>query len=44
MNLILENLNVVGQATLDDTDSATFVFIDSPELAWVGGGDLANGY
>ncbi len=42
MNTIL-GFSDVAEATVD-TDYATLKFIDEPDLAWVGGGDLSNGY
>ncbi len=42
MTLNLEISNVADQAL--DTDCATLVFINEPELEWVGGGEMSNGY
>ncbi|MGI9024552.1 MAG: hypothetical protein ACR2GP_03065 [Burkholderiaceae bacterium] len=42
MNTILEFSDVVEVAV--DADCAILKFIDEPDLAWVGGGDLSNGY
>ena len=43
MTLNLELSNVTDVATLD-TDSATLVFINEPDLEWVGGGEMSNGF
>lgn len=43
MALNLEISNVVDNATLD-TGSVTLVFINEPELEWVGGGEMSNGF
>ncbi len=43
MNVILNFSDVAEVATVD-ADCGILKFIDEPDLAWVGGGDFANGY